>query len=283
MAVCTAPPDSPQLASLTPMQLIDVAVRSFPSELQQDVILRLEASHGGGAAPNSTYSHDSRDHDRFKIQLSVDDTTSHWEINFGHDSSQLPPDFVFTSTKSFAPSLTQIPSLLRWNPQDPKAMVNVMTELVSAFRDHHIKLVRTHPVALIGHEYDSTASDAFRAAHGTVSWKLLGFPPGVPEIHACQPVRFTMHFAALHSKFVESPIRRLLESHPPVLDVDFVPGSTGVTDVSSEHFMQTMVQPHLTISPVSCLCSRCICLPRSLSPCTIHGEILSTLVFMTEC
>lgn len=81
--------------------------------------------------------------DRFKLKIPIADQLVTWEVVFNCSFPDSPPDFdvsdvdfLYTLDTDTAEEL--LPSLYNWDPRNEKALINVITELRSAYLKYQV-------------------------------------------------------------------------------------------------------------------------------------------------
>lgn len=92
-----------------------------------------------GAPTNSSHGNG----DRFKLSIPYAGQKIVWHVVFNHQRPQFAPNFCFDDESFLAdpeiPFLEEnVPSLASWNSRDPKALLNVIAELLALYRKHQV-------------------------------------------------------------------------------------------------------------------------------------------------
>lgn len=84
--------------------------------------------------------------DRFKLKIPITNQTMIWEIIFNCSYPNCPPDFELNDIDFFYSLSANIeellPSLNQWDCKNDKALINVITELRSAYLNYQVSSFR---------------------------------------------------------------------------------------------------------------------------------------------
>ncbi|KAF3420733.1 hypothetical protein E2986_00602 [Frieseomelitta varia] len=85
--------------------------------------------------------------DRFKLSIPYARQNLTWNIFFDSQCPEMGPDFIFNDNTFLADMdvdalSTKVPSLAKWNPNDENALLNVLKELLSCYKQHQIQLLQ---------------------------------------------------------------------------------------------------------------------------------------------
>lgn len=78
-----------------------------------------------------------------------------WNVLFDSQCPEMGPDFIFNDQNFLMdPDIdmlsTWVPSLVRWNPNDTDALLNVLIELLLYYKEHQVNN-NCHYVALLNY------------------------------------------------------------------------------------------------------------------------------------
>lgn len=81
--------------------------------------------------------------DRFKLSIPYARQNLTWNIFFDSQCPEMGPDFIFNDNTFLADMdvdalSTKVPSLAKWNPNDENALLNVLKELLSCYKQHQV-------------------------------------------------------------------------------------------------------------------------------------------------
>lgn len=85
--------------------------------------------------------------DRFKLSIPYAMQNLTWNVFFDSECPEMGPDFIF-SDDAFLANMdvdafsTNVPSLANWNPNDGDALLNVLAELLSCYKQYQIQLLQ---------------------------------------------------------------------------------------------------------------------------------------------
>jgi len=100
--------------------------------------MELVTPHSGLPSPNLGYGREECD--RFKLVLPYAGFSVVWEVIFDGTNPSAPPDFIFDDESFLCDcELDVIPSLTEWDANNPKSLVNVITELLRLYCRHQVK------------------------------------------------------------------------------------------------------------------------------------------------
>ncbi|CAK9795205.1 BRISC and BRCA1-A complex member 2 [Anthophora quadrimaculata] len=84
--------------------------------------------------------------DRFKLSIPYARQNLTWNVFFDAQCPEMGPDFIFNDGTFLADMdvntlSAKVPSLAKWNPNDGNALLNVLMELLSCYKEHQIQLL----------------------------------------------------------------------------------------------------------------------------------------------
>ena len=84
--------------------------------------------------------------DRFKLSVPYAKQNLTWNVFFDSECPEMGPDFIFNDDAFLANMdvdsfSTNVPSLANWNPNDGDALLNVLAELLSCYKQYQIQLL----------------------------------------------------------------------------------------------------------------------------------------------
>ena len=84
--------------------------------------------------------------DRFKLSIPYAKQNLTWNVFFDSECPEMGPDFIFNDDAFLANMdvdtfSTNVPSLANWNPNDGDALLNVLAELLSCYKQYQIQLL----------------------------------------------------------------------------------------------------------------------------------------------
>ncbi|CAK9820896.1 NAD(P)H-hydrate epimerase [Anthophora plagiata] len=84
--------------------------------------------------------------DRFKLSIPYAKQNLTWNVFFDAQCPEMGPDFIFNDSTFLADMdvdtlSAKVPSLAKWNPNDGNALLNVLMELLSCYKEHQIQLL----------------------------------------------------------------------------------------------------------------------------------------------
>ncbi|OAD61575.1 BRCA1-A complex subunit BRE, partial [Eufriesea mexicana] len=85
--------------------------------------------------------------DRFKLSIPYAKQNLTWNVFFDSQCPEMGPDFIFNDNTFLADMdvdtlSVKVPSLAKWNPNDGNALLNVLMELLSCYKQHQIQLLQ---------------------------------------------------------------------------------------------------------------------------------------------
>ena len=85
--------------------------------------------------------------DRFKLSIPYAKQNLTWNVFFDSECPEMGPDFIFNDDAFLANMdvdtlSTNVPSLANWNPNDGDALLNVLAELLSCYKQYQIQLLQ---------------------------------------------------------------------------------------------------------------------------------------------
>ncbi|XP_031833265.1 BRISC and BRCA1-A complex member 2 [Nomia melanderi] len=85
--------------------------------------------------------------DRFKLSIPYARQTLTWNVFFDSQCPEMGPDFIFNDDTflmdvNIDTLSTAVPSLAKWNIHDKDALLNVLMELLSCYKQHQIQLLQ---------------------------------------------------------------------------------------------------------------------------------------------
>lgn len=103
--------------------------------------------------------------DRFKLSIPFAGQSISWEIIFNSFRQSYPPDFTFNDDTFLSDPDAEVlekhlPSLANWDSSDPKALYNVISELLILYRKHQVNLLDGLEYSRIQFEYLSLVRQA---------------------------------------------------------------------------------------------------------------------------
>ena len=127
-------------------------------------------------------------------------------------------------------SLFQSPTLKEpWNPDNPAALVEMLSELMQQYRWHQHRNVLNHSSSLVRYEYTSTINKPEKFGHYYIDVVTLpATNGGVP------PVRFIVSFPNIHAEMGACPLKKVIAKTPPQIIVSYDPQPDGGMVASSE-------------------------------------------------
>nr|CAD7198530.1 unnamed protein product [Timema douglasi] len=98
--------------------------------------------------------------DHFKLAIPFAGQTIMWDVVFDGNAPESPPDFSFDDLTFLAdPDVAilekYVPSLAKWDSQDPKALMNVITELLYLYKKHQVALLADSDFTRLQFEYST--------------------------------------------------------------------------------------------------------------------------------
>lgn len=81
--------------------------------------------------------------DRFKLSIPYARQSLTWNVFFDSQCPEIGPDFLFYDDTFLADMdidtiSNKVPSLAQWNPNDRNALVNVLIELLSCYKEYQV-------------------------------------------------------------------------------------------------------------------------------------------------
>ena len=83
--------------------------------------------------------------DRFLLSFPYSNYQLKCHLLLNHHQPEQPPDFIFEDpffSDNIEELETKVPSLVKWNPKKPEALLNVAAELLEWYKDHHVQLLQ---------------------------------------------------------------------------------------------------------------------------------------------
>ncbi|XP_033191409.2 BRISC and BRCA1-A complex member 2 [Bombus vancouverensis nearcticus] len=85
--------------------------------------------------------------DRFKLSIPYAKQNLTWNVLFDSQCPEMGPDFIFNDNTFLADMdvdalSAKVPSLAKWNPNDENALLNVLRELLSCYKQHQVQLLQ---------------------------------------------------------------------------------------------------------------------------------------------
>ncbi|XP_066993310.1 BRISC and BRCA1-A complex member 2 isoform X3 [Anabrus simplex] len=107
----------------------------------------------------------SENGDRFKLSIPFAGQLISWEIVFNSYRPSFPPDFCFHDESFLSdPEVNileeNVPSLAKWDAEDPKSLLHVISELLALYRKHQVSLLNGVDYSRIYFEYSSLVCQA---------------------------------------------------------------------------------------------------------------------------
>ncbi|XP_076296830.1 BRISC and BRCA1-A complex member 2 [Lasioglossum baleicum] len=96
---------------------------------------------------STSSSCDKAEGDRFKLLIPYARHTITWDVLFDSQRPELGPDFIFNDDTflidmNIDTLSAKVPSLAKWNVNNENALLNVLMELLSCYRQHQIELLQ---------------------------------------------------------------------------------------------------------------------------------------------
>ncbi|XP_064599787.1 BRISC and BRCA1-A complex member 2-like [Liolophura sinensis] len=80
--------------------------------------------------------------DRFKLVIPYAGQPIIWEVLFDSNSPDEAPDFIFgPEDKTFCPYIEDVQGLVKWDSQNPRALLIVLQDILDHYRKHQLKLL----------------------------------------------------------------------------------------------------------------------------------------------
>ncbi|XP_034173802.1 BRISC and BRCA1-A complex member 2 [Osmia lignaria lignaria] len=85
--------------------------------------------------------------DRFRLLIPYARQNLTWNVFFDSQYPEMGPDFIFNDNSFLADTdidtlSVKVPSLTEWNPSDKHALLNVLIELLSCYKQHQMQLLQ---------------------------------------------------------------------------------------------------------------------------------------------
>ena len=82
--------------------------------------------------------------DRIKLSIPYAKQNLTWNVFFDSECPEIGPDFLFNDDAFLANMdvdsfSTNVPSLANWNPNDGDALLNVLVELLSCYKQYQVR------------------------------------------------------------------------------------------------------------------------------------------------
>ncbi|CAB3243778.1 unnamed protein product [Arctia plantaginis] len=112
---------------------------------------------------------------QFRVVLPYCSKKLKWEVLFDSTSPWFAPDFRFDDD-SFLMNVDEnlfeekVPSLSKWNENDPKALSNVLSELISLYKLHQVKKLNDDESSRACFEYSALLGDALTSEQDIEVW-----------------------------------------------------------------------------------------------------------------
>jgi len=79
---------------------------------------------------------DESSEDIFNLMICIAGETMKWQIIFDIFNTDIPPDILIINDDEFDPEYDKILSLMRWNKENPLSLLEVVRELVDAYKSY---------------------------------------------------------------------------------------------------------------------------------------------------
>ncbi|XP_018406931.1 PREDICTED: BRCA1-A complex subunit BRE-like [Cyphomyrmex costatus] len=142
--------------------------------------------------------------DCFKLSIPYAGEHLMWNILFDSQCPEIGPDFIFNDQNFLIdPDIdilsTWVPSLVKWNPNDTDALLNVLTELLLYYKEHQIQLLGKQEDRL-QLEYSTLVGETEICKEDIEVMMLLGLKP----VEARFLIRISVDFTRLPPRMNKS-------------------------------------------------------------------------------
>ncbi|XP_011702685.1 PREDICTED: BRCA1-A complex subunit BRE-like [Wasmannia auropunctata] len=121
-------------------------IDSYIEPLLKRVLQSKRLGYGPIKLDSASSSCDKNKNDCFKLAIPYAGENLVWNVLFDSQCPEMGPDFIFNDQNFLMdPDIdilsTWVPSLVKWNPHDTDALLNVLNELLLYYKEHQIQLL----------------------------------------------------------------------------------------------------------------------------------------------